>query len=257
MGTETARHIELDGCYNFRDLGGYAARDGCTVRQGRLFRSDALHHLTGEDVTRIREELGLRLVIDVRSEHEVRSTPPSPLVEPPVRYHNVPFFSSEGPRMSAADRGRRRSSGRARRHLGDRYFELLAGGGKQVARMLELIAAADEPAVFHCAAGKDRTGMLSAVILGLLGVSERDIIEDYALTSRNIERIVDRLFETPSYQSTLDTLPPETLHANPQSMESLLALVREEWGSMLGYAEWCGVLPATLAQLDAALLDRA
>ena len=99
--------------------------------------------------------------------------------------------------------------------------------------------------------------MLSAVILGLLGVSERDIIEDYALTSRNIERIVDRLFETPSYQSTLDTLPPETLHANPQSMESLLALVREEWGSMLGYAEWCGVLPATLAQLDAALLDRA
>ena len=113
MGTETARYIELDGCYNFRDLGGYAARDGLTVRQGRLFRSDALHHLTGADVTRIRDGLGLRLVIDVRSEHEVRSTPPSPLVEPPVRYHNVPFFSGEGPRMSGAGRGKRRSFGRA------------------------------------------------------------------------------------------------------------------------------------------------
>ena len=89
------RLIALEGCHNFRDLGGYPARDGKCVRWRTLFRSDGLHLLSAADVTRLREEIGLRHMIDLRSSGELRIDGVGPLADEPVRHHHVPLFDGE------------------------------------------------------------------------------------------------------------------------------------------------------------------
>jgi protein-tyrosine phosphatase len=109
--------------------------------------------------------------------------------------------------------------------------------------------------VYHCAAGKDRTGVISAVLLGLLGVRDEVIVADYAATQENLDSIIDRLMDTEGYQEIFDALPPDTLHAEPETMLSLLAKVRENYGSMSDYARAIGVSDETLAHLQSRLLE--
>src|SRR5262249_59567913 len=138
------------------DLGGYPAADRRTVRWRRVFRSDALHLLTRPDVARIRDELGVRDVIDLRSSAEVRSEGRGPLAEHAVRFHHVPLFDAE---VRGEDRERA-----ARISLADRYVFLTDLAGDRIARVVRMLADADAPAVYHSAAGKDRTGVVSALL---------------------------------------------------------------------------------------------
>ena len=96
---------------------------------------------------------------------------------------------------------------------------------------------------------------MAAVVLGILGVRDEDIVEDYVCTSRNLDRIIERLRSSESYAAIFEQLPPETLHAEPDTMHSLLRRVREEWGSMRGFVQAAGVPDATLAGLEASLLE--
>jgi len=240
------RLIPLEGCVNFRDLGGWRTGDGRRVRSGLLFRSDALHRLTPADLARVRGELGLRTLIDLRSGHEVSSEGCGPLAEPPTAYHHLPFF--DGP---ARDPGRQRPEG----GLAAIYLAMLRFARAPIARALETLAASPGAAVFHCAAGKDRTGVLSAVVLGAVGVVEDDIVEDYALTRRALPRILERLRASDAYDYVFSELPPETLHAEPETMQSLLSRVRGEWGSLREYALEAGASEATLGALSKRLLE--
>src|SRR5438105_4998783 len=86
------RRVDLEGCLNFRDLGGYPAGDDRRVRWRRVYRSDALHHLTPADVARMRDELAIGTVIDLRSTPEVRSDGRGALADAPVEFHHVPLF---------------------------------------------------------------------------------------------------------------------------------------------------------------------
>lgn len=242
------RYVHLEGCHNFRDLGGYPARDGRRVRRGRVFRSDALHLLTESDVRRVRDELRLRAIIDVRSASEVRIDGAGPLAGPPVAYHHVPLFS---------DQTLAREPEEVPEDLGHRYFLMMRYAREPIGCVLRLVADARAPAVFHCAAGKDRTGVISAVILAILGVSEADIVDDYVCTSRNLDRIIERLRGSRAYRTIFTQLPPETLHADPGTMESLLHRVREAHGSMREYARTAGVDDDALARLEARLLEPA
>ena len=239
------RYVDLEGCYNFRDLGGYAGLDGRRLRRGLLYRSDALHHLTSGDVARLRDELGLRLIIDVRSAHEVTTERRSPLETHPVAYAHLPLFGNQTMREEDAPDD-----------LGDLYYMMMRYAREPIASVVEYIASAADPLVFHCAAGKDRTGVISALLLSLLGVSEADVVEDYVSTSRNLEQIVERLRASESYSAIFTELPPETLHAEARTMESLLERIAWEFGSMRGYAEWSGIGEDTLAQLGTRLLER-
>jgi protein tyrosine/serine phosphatase len=243
--TDDDRYVDLEGCYNFRDLGGYAGRDGRRMRRGLLYRSDALHHLTAADVERLRGELGLRLIIDVRSAHEVTTENSSPLATHPVRYEHLPLFGNQTMREEDAPDD-----------LGDLYYMMMRYAREPIASVIEQIAASEDPLVFHCAAGKDRTGVISALLLSLLGVSEADVVEDYVSTSRNLDQIVARLRASESYSSIFTELPPETLHAEARTMEGLLERIAWEFGSMQGYAEWSGIGEKTTAQLETRLLER-
>src|SRR5262249_27652041 len=246
MLRQKSRLIDLEGCLNFRDLGGYPAADGRTVRWRRGFRSDALHLLTRRDVGRIRDELGVRDVIDLRSSAEVRSEGQGPLVEHAVRFHHVPLFDAE---VRSEDRERA-----AQITLADRYMFLAELAGDRIARVVGLLADADAPAVYHCAAGKDRTGVISALLLGLLGVPDDVIVADYVATRDTLDAIIDRLNALEGYRTMLASLPPDTLHANPETMIEFLERLRARHGSVEAYALRAGVPADAVARLRERLL---
>jgi len=238
-----SRIIELEGCFNFRDLGGFATEDGRRVRWGRLFRSDALHHLTPADLRRVRDELGIRIVVDLRSTAERAGEAPTSLCAPPVREHHVPLFDGE------------RRSAPSSMTLDEIYSILLRVARAPIARFVRLLAESREPVLFHCAAGKDRTGVLSAVVLGVAGVGDEDIVADYAYTRHALPRILERLKASESYAYVFTELPPDTLHAEPATMVAPLDRLREKYGSVRGYAVAAGVAETTLDRLSDRLLE--
>jgi len=240
------RAIDLQGCLNFRDLGGYPTADGRRLRWRQLYRSDALHLLTPPDVARLRDELGVREVIDLRSTAERREEVAGPLGPPWFREHHIPLFDGEV--RSAEQRADIRT-------LADRYFLMAEFAREAIGRVLTVLGQSPSPAVFHCAAGKDRTGVVSAVILATLGVEDDLIVADYVATQAKLDAIIDRLMSTRGYQTMLSALPPDTLHAEPETMVALLERVREVYGSMRDYVRAAGVDEATLRSLETRLLE--
>jgi protein-tyrosine phosphatase len=241
------RVIDLEGCLNFRDLGGYATADGRRVRWRRLFRSDGLHVLTAADVRRLSDELQIGDVIDLRSSAELRLDGRGLLErETAIRFHHLPLFDG----VQSADR-----EAAGVMNLADRYFLLAEFAKEAIARVVNVLAESGAPAVYHCAAGKDRTGVVSAVVLGALGVRDEVIIADYAATQENLDAIVARLMATEGYRTMLEALPPDTLHAEPTTMIALLTRIRERYGSMSEYLHAAGVSRATQERLADALLE--
>ncbi|GAA3081297.1 tyrosine-protein phosphatase [Streptosporangium carneum] len=175
------RHIEYARLHNFRDVGGYPTEDGLQVRWRRLYRSDSLHWLADDDLDRF-HALGVRTVIDLRHPEEVERRGRAPHGP---RYHNLSVehrgwnFEQYDPEAGIA------------RFFADRYREVTQDGSGEIRQALEVIADADNaPVVVHCAAGKDRTGVLTALVLRLLGVSEENVIADYALTGLATPRAI-------------------------------------------------------------------
>jgi protein-tyrosine phosphatase len=238
------RTIDLEGCLNFRDLGGYPSADGRTVRWRQVFRSDALHHLTRQDVAHLRQAIGLGTVIDLRSTAELRAEGRGPLAHEPMAFHHLPLFDGQAVKSAPAEMT-----------LTDRYFLLAEFAKQPIGKVVTAIASCDAPAVYHCAAGKDRTGVVSAVLLGLLGVPDAVIVADYAATKENLEAIVERLMATEGYYEMLSALPPDTLHAEPETMASFLARLRDTYGSMAEYARAAGVSDEAIDGLRARLLE--
>jgi protein-tyrosine phosphatase len=243
------RLIALEGCLNFRDLGGYPTADGGRVRWRRLFRSDALHALSAADVARLRDQIGLATVVDLRSSAERRGEGESGLRRAGIAHHHVPLFDGEA--LGASD------ARSAVLTLADRYWLLAEYAKEKIARVLTTLAASEGPAVYHCAAGKDRTGVVSAVVLGVLGVPDEIIVADYAATRENLAAIVERLMATASYASVLAALPPDTLHAEAETMVSFLERIRAAYGDMRGYAQAAGVGPGALEALVVRLVEAA
>ena len=239
------RTIDLEGCLNFRDLGGYPTADGRAVRWRQVFRSDALHHLTRPDIAHLREEIRLGMVIDLRSTGELRAEGRGPLAHEDVAFHHVPLFDGQTVKSApvAADMT-----------LTDRYFLLAEFAKEPIGRVVSLLAGSAEPAVYHCAAGKDRTGVISAVLLGLLGVPDPVIVADYAATKENLDAIVERLMSTEGYYEMVSALPPDTMHAEPETMVGFLSRLREAYGSMDEYARSAGVSDEAIDALRARLL---
>jgi protein tyrosine/serine phosphatase len=242
------RFVSLDGCSNFRDLGGWATRAGRRVRSGLVFRSDGLHELSTRDVAHLRERVGIRAVIDLRTPTEVEHETHGALIEPPVRYHHVSLLPSQRAEARALAPG---ESFQLERF----YLGILRRAGAGIASVLELLAASAEPAVFHCAAGKDRTGVIAALLLAILEVDDAQIAEDYALTRRGLSGIAKKLRRSQGYAELWRDLPPESLHANAETIQSWLSAVRAEWGSPADYARSAGVSAAALERLRERLLQ--
>lgn len=239
------RTIDLEGTLNFRDLGGYPAADRHAVRWRQVFRSDALHHLTRQDLAHLRDEIRLGMVIDLRSSAELRAEGRGPLAHADVVFHHVPLFDGQAVQSAPSS---------AEMTLADRYVLLAEFAKEPIGKVVSLLAGSAAPAVYHCAAGKDRTGVVSAILLGLLGVPDAVIIADYAATQENLDAIVERLMSTEGYHAMLSALPPDTLHAEPETMAGFLTRLRDTYGSIDAYARSAGVAESAIDALRARLL---
>ena len=244
------RRVALEGPVNWRDLGGYPAMDGTTTRWGRLFRSDSMHTLTAADIPVLRE-LGIRTAIDFRSAHELERLGIGPLGEAHVSHVHVPTFDYNGRLVEAPKIDL--SSGI------EFYTSMLETGGPAYAEAARSVASDDAlPAVFYCLAGKDRTGVFAAIVLGLLGVADDVIVADYALTHEVVPQLTARRIERDG-QDAEDTrwsgIPEELKGAHAYVMEGLIARVHENWGGWESYAAAVGIDPTTIDSLRTLLLD--
>ncbi|MDZ7683934.1 MAG: tyrosine-protein phosphatase [Gammaproteobacteria bacterium] len=183
------RHHKFEGCFNFRDIGGYEGDDGRKVRWGRYYRAGRQDRMTERDLQRLRD-MGIRTQIDLRRSDEIDMQGRGPLVELGADYCWHPVMPDDGSEHLDRTVGMKGISGE--RYLGYLTFDPAPWKG-----FFEVVANADRhPLVIHCTAGKDRTGVTTALVLSILGV-ERNVIEaDYALTNRERERQVDFLEST-------------------------------------------------------------
>jgi protein tyrosine/serine phosphatase len=242
------RRIELDGCVNFRDLGGYPTAEGRALRWRVLFRSDALHALSPSDVAHLRDEIGMSDVVDLRSSFELDAEGRGPLESEPIDFHHTPLFDGDVRRAETAAADRLTT-------LAERYIGMLELASGPIARVVEILSSASGAAVFHCAAGKDRTGVISAVLLGAVGVPDELIVADYALSAERIDAIIERVMGMQGYQDTLETLPPDTLHAKPETMETVLEHVASRHGDMAQYLRQSGLPDEALDRLRERFLE--
>jgi protein-tyrosine phosphatase len=239
------RWLALEGPQNFRDLGGYVATDGLRVKRRVLYRSDALHRLTRADIERLRG-VGLVTVVDLRAPDELDHVGRGLVDELGARYLNLPTR----PRVLTAPP-------RPPGSVAEYYVQYLDEGASCFAGILGALAEPGAaPAVFFCNAGKDRTGMVAAFLLGLLGVPDEDVVADYALTELALEAIRNvTLREYPRDVVEERNVSPDLLRARPETMVEVLALVRERHGGWPAYVQGLGVDAATVERVRDAFLE--
>lgn len=242
-----ARLLPLVGAYNFRDLGGYRTVDGRSTRWGQLFRSDTLQELSEADVQLLRE-IGLATIIDLRTPSELARYGRGPLVGEPIGYHHLALIDDdqvmnrEGPAESQAD-------------LAQRYLHYLEIGKNTLVEALTMVSdQARHPLVFHCAAGKDRTGILAALVLDILGVEREVIVEDYVITASRMDLIVARFLRSENDTAWVASIPQFLLRAEASTMETFLELIDLHHGGSRSWARAAGVSDEALDAMSRLLV---
>jgi protein-tyrosine phosphatase len=241
------RGVRFARVFNFRDLGGYPTADGHTVRWRRLFRADDLSRLDEEDREAF-AALGIRTVVDLRRPNEVSEDGRIPQFDG-FKYHHIHLVHPQWPAQEFADTSDRVA------YVSERYRELCDAGADGLGETLRLIADAEcAPMVFHCIAGKDRTGVVSALTLSLLGVPDDLVADDYEL-SEAAEPLVW------AYRESInpDLRGKRWLHiaVSPrQAVIDFLADLRGRFGSVAGFAESVGVSREHVDAMRAHLLSR-
>ncbi len=226
------RHVQFEACFNFRDLGAYATIDGHAVRRGVLYRSDSLHRLSPNDLA-VLAALRIRAVIDLRTSAEIRAD--GRVADHDERsFKHIPFDDTTLDFLQ----------GRAEIYL--TFAQLRA---PQIAAALQFIAHEDGPMVFHCMAGKDRTGVLAALLLAVLGVPDPAIAADYALTERSITRATAWAGKhDPRWAAWLAAAPTGMLNTPADAMEEFLRKLRASYGTIEDYITTTGTDARTLRE---------
>ena len=174
------RSLHLEGASNFRDLGGYAGTAGQQVRWRHLFRSDQLAGLTADDLQQL-QALGLARAFDLRGTHERAATP---YQLPGVVQHALPIEPTVVQRMKdLLEAGRTVTAQDTVRLMEQTYRAFVHDNAARFAELFGHLLESDTPLVFHCTAGKDRTGFAAALILLALGVPRETVMQDYLLTN--------------------------------------------------------------------------
>lgn len=251
------RRVPFDGPVNFRDLGGYETADNRRVKWGVAYRADSLAELSDKDLG-LFVRLGIRGIYDFRAPAEVAKSPDRLPAGNTVGYYHLPVVSSDFDTVAAVERLKKKdTSWLTETFMIDGYRQNIDTYARTWGTVIEDLTHADRrPLVFHCTAGKDRTGICAALILLVLGVPEDVVVEDHALSNRYFASTVARINE---YVRSLGVDPDKLtpyLTAPREAMEFVLGYIRERWGTAAGYLKTeAGVTQATLDALRRDLLE--
>ena len=235
------RHYAFEGCFNFRDIGGYPNQDGKRVKSGLYFRAGRQDRMTDQDLLKL-SDLKISTQIDLRKPDEALQQGKGPLEAMGANYINIAVIPEGGSDQLSRLVGDTGISGK-------RYLGYLEFGPSSWLKIFEILANKDSlPVVLHCTAGKDRTGVSTAFLLSVLGVS-RDLIEaDYLLTNLDTQRQADFIESTVGYPEGFDRESMVAAAGVPEeALKDFLDGVESKWGSAVGYLEEIGV---TQDQMD-------
>ncbi|SHG17183.1 Protein tyrosine/serine phosphatase [Jatrophihabitans endophyticus] len=266
--TITPAWLDLDGAVNVRDLAGLPTADGRAVAPHRLVRADNLQGLSDADVRRLVDDVGVRTVVDLRTGVEVQAEGPGPLTrEPAVDVRHLSLFPEAGGTTDVAsaedgtvvlpwqERELPASDDERRRGASGVYLAYLDDRPDSVIAALRAIAGSPGATVVHCAAGKDRTGVVVAFALAEVGVERDEIVADYERTAERIGAILARLRASTTYAGDLAGQVDEDRHRpRAETMRRLLDAVTEQYGGVPAWLRTHGWTDADGAALRAKLL---
>jgi protein-tyrosine phosphatase len=236
------RQIRLEVAHNVRHIGGYPTRTGRETRPD-IIRAGSLHRLTGAGVQSL-VQLGVATVVDLRSDAELETLATPGLAAAGIRQVHAPVFKADASPAALA-----------KEFTGflPVYKDFLDSGRPAYRSLFDTVAESDGAVVFHCAAGKDRTGIAAALMLDLAGVADEDIVEDYAVSASLLEGAFKDWEATEEQKKRAAELGPETvklmLGSEPEYIVDTLDYIRGRWGSSEGYL-------ATELGLDAPTITR-
>ncbi|WP_333647342.1 tyrosine-protein phosphatase [Lacrimispora sp.] len=220
----TYRRYPMKGIANFRDLGGYSCNGGMT-KWGVFFRSTSLHKAVEEDVA-IMERMGISRILDLRYPGEREEKP-----DVPVKGADWMGISLLGTiPVEEIDVNDEEEDTKT---LINMYRQIIASSRAEIKDSVQAMIQAEGPALFHCAAGKDRTGILAMLLLGAVGVSREDIIADYEMSHHYIRSFTE-----------------DISGSHGSNMQKLFDEIVEEWGSVTGFLQECGISQKELSRLN-------
>jgi protein-tyrosine phosphatase len=239
------RHLAFEACLNARDLGGYRTADGRETRWGALVRSDALSRLTDAGVDALVAH-GVRTIVDLRHRGELEPDPCGWAVAHGVRYFNVPLLDVDDAELVAAVYGAQQRDGSYRLMV-----ERCSAG---IASAVAAVASAPEGGVLvHCQIGRDRTGLVSALLLRVAGVPTETVVADYALSEAALANLFDRLMAEAADRDDRERIDRERT-APAAAMVATLRLIDERYGGVEPYLLRAGVTATELKRVRERLL---
>jgi len=222
-----------------------------------LYRSAMTHEISAGGVSRLAQEFGLRTVIDLRSEEEIVEYGTAPFAMAGVTYHHHPVIS----RAASPPEIMQQYRNAMREGVFDwtaSYLRMIENGGEAFRAVFGVVAApGGMPAVFHCIAGRDRTGVAAALLLGTLGVAAEDIADDYANTGVHLRRHADRFARQAQRLELTTEQMAGILETEAEAMHRFLGEIVRRHGSVEGAVLSLGVPATTIEQLRETLLEPA
>jgi protein-tyrosine phosphatase len=232
--------------FNVRDLGGFPTVNGEVTAFGRFLRSDAPICLDQDDLQQLLD-YPVRTVIDLRSPTEIDEMPHALRDLPDIDYFNIPLLGSD--LMAGIAEAQSALTSQSVLSVADLYIHMLQNAREPLGRVFSCLAAARPGAcLFHCSHGKDRTGVVTALLLLLAGVEDIDIVVNYQVSSTYLQ---------PWFATFIENIPADILHffsTQPQNMELTLRFFHEHYASAAEYLISCGVSCAEIADLRRRLL---
>lgn len=243
----------IPGAVNLRDMGGIPVEGG-RVRPGLVFRSGMMHNITADGLVALAETHRIRTVVDLRNDMELEQDGVSDFASAGIVHRNIPVVTEAATAVTRTERIRELASGRL--PWADMYLKMLRDSPNTFRQFFEVLADQSSlSVVFHCAGGRDRTGVSAALLLSVLGADDDAIAADYARTGPILQRYPDR-FERTMRETGLTREEMSAMVGNtaPEVMHVMMSAIRAEWGSTEGYLEATDLDMAVLPELRSQLV---
>ena len=223
--------LKIKNLMNIRDLGGYITSSGKKTKYGMLIRSDVPYNLEEKETKEILD-LGITTVIDFRTKVEINKKPCIFSNMENIEYYNFPMLG--GDKMPPSED-----------LIAPGYFNMIEDK-KTIYNIMKVIANSKDGVLYHCSAGKDRTGVISALILSLVGVNKEEILEDYFISWGNIKRLVDELIrKNPDFV---------VFENRKEYIDDFLNMLLAKYGSVRGYLMDIGLTKEEIERISRKLI---